>query len=720
MKAVVRGLVVSIWSLAIGWAAPPLTTIQDVLYKADGTPFQGILVVEWKSFDAADTSNIATQSLTTPILNGVLRVQLTPTTNAASVASYSVKYSSDGRVQFQETWGVPPSSTPLRVRDVRIAGSLGSGTLPPSGDTTAVQEADVVGLLADLAMRPARGPGYAPSRAVYATATGALEGVVGNLTDCVRVDGSAGPCGTGETTSSGPGFVDAETPAGLINGSNMVFSLADAPSPLSSLTLYRNGVLQTANLDYTLSGNIITFASVSGPQTGDVLEASYRLADPGNPVGQAGGALTGAYPSPSLAMGAVSDANVAEVAGILESKLALNFPTHSDANDPTATQKAALAGTLGTPSGTNKFVTDLDPRMSDSRVPAGHPLLGASHGDTAAAAPSRGDLIVAQGASPALWTRVPIGAANRCLMSNGSDAVWNTCLYTGFTAGSIPFVDSSGNLAQNNTGLLWDNSNRKLSVGNSLGTTTLYLYDALPSTGSTALTVRAGQGQGAQPLQRWLDSGGVELARVGWDGRFSAASFSAATSSTRAGWQDSGSATDPSTTSEGDQWFNNSRKVRKTVEAGQTHTLPQVLCGSAGVSTSATGLTRLGSCTVPANFLSTGDRVEIRFDYSHEGAGTGFSFEVHWGGSVLVSRGGGASESLVSGKADAAVHAGGAQLSALSWGATLTLQSLVAASSESLTAPLTIDFLGKMNAVTGETVTLRNFTAVRYPAQQNP
>jgi hypothetical protein len=145
-----------------------------------------------------------------------------------------------------------------------------------------------------------------------------------------------------------------------------------------------------------------------------------------------------------------------------------------------------------------------------------------------------------------------------------------------------------------------------------------------------------------------------------------------------------------------------------------------VLCGSAGVSTSATGLTRLGSCTVPANFLSTGDRVEIRFDYSHEGAGTGFSFEVHWGGSVLVSRGGGASESLVSGKADAAVHAGGAQLSALSWGATLTLQSLVAASSESLTAPLTIDFLGKMNAVTGETVTLRNFTAVRYPAQQNP
>jgi hypothetical protein len=379
-----------------------------------------------------------------------------------------------------------------------------------------------------------------------------------------------------------------------------------------------------------------------------------------------------------------------------------------------------LAGTSGTPSGSNRFVTDQDPRMSDARTPVSHALLSASHGDTAAAAPTRGDLIVAQGTSPTLWTRVPIGLANRCLMSNGFDAVWNTCLYTGFTAGAVPFVDSSGNLAQNSARLLWDNTNRKLSVGNNLGSTTLYLYDALPSTGSTGLTVRAGQGQNTDPLQRWLDSGGTELARVGWDGRFSGASFSAATSATRAAWQDSGSASDPSTTSEGDQWYNNSQKARKSVEAGQAHTQPQVLCSSTGTSTSATGLTRLGSCTVPANFLAAGDRVEMRFDYSHEGAGTGFSFEVHWGGTVLLSRAGAASETMAAGKADAALHSSGAQLSALSWGAVLTLQSLVAASSESLSAPLTIDFLGKMNAVSGETVTLRNFSVVRYPAQQNP
>jgi len=67
-------------------------------------------------------------------------------------------------------------------------------------------------------------------------------------------------------------------------------------------------------------------------------------------------------------------------------------------------------------------------------------------------------------------------------MSNGADAVWNTCLYTGFTQGAIPFVDSNGNLAQNSTQLLWNNSNRQLSVGNNLGTATLYVYDSLPTT----------------------------------------------------------------------------------------------------------------------------------------------------------------------------------------------------------------------------------------------
>ena len=45
---------------------------------------------------------------------------------------------------------------------------------------------------------------------------------------------------------------------------------------------------------------------------------------------------------------------------------------HSPANDPTAAQKAALAGTNGTPSATNKLVTDSDPRNTNVRTPTAH------------------------------------------------------------------------------------------------------------------------------------------------------------------------------------------------------------------------------------------------------------------------------------------------------------------------------------------------------------
>ena len=48
-------------------------------------------------------------------------------------------------------------------------------------------------------------------------------------------------------------------------------------------------------------------------------------------------------------------------------------------------------------------------------------------------------------------------------------------------------------------------------------------------------------------------------------------------------------------------------------------TSPQVICSSVGASTSATTLTQLGSCTIPAGLLGTGDRIEMQFQYAHTG-----------------------------------------------------------------------------------------------------
>jgi len=702
------------FGLAVGWADPALTTIQDTLYNADGTPFSGFVLIEWRSFESADSSNIATNNLTVPIVNGILAVQLAPNTGNSS---YAVRYISDTKAQFWEVWVVPASPTPLGLQDVRVAvapSSSGSGT-GGTGEDTQIPESSVVGLLSDLAMRPQRGANYAPSQAVYIDSAGLLEAVPGNLTDCVRVNGTSGPCGS----STGPGFADGETPAGLLNGTNAVFTLANPPSPAASLTLYRNGLVQQQNVDYSVAGNVITFAPGSLPGAGDSLMASYRLIDVNNPTGVAGGALTGYFPNPLLGAGVVADANVSATAAIQEYKLALNFATHSNANDPSAGQKAALAGTAGVPADTNRYVTASDSRLADSRTPVPHALLSSAHSDTTAASAARGDLIVAQGTSP-LWTRLPLGLANRCLMSNGADAVWNTCLYTAFPAGSIPFVDANGNLAQNSAQLSWDNGNRKLSVGNNSDTTTLYLWDAQASTGSTTLVVRAGQGQGSAPLSRWLDPSGNELARVDLDGRVLGPSFHAATSATRAAWEDSGNTSDPSTRSDGDAWYNTTSLTRKTAEGGQIHTTPQVLCSSTGTATSSTTLTSLGTCTIPVGFLQPGDRADIRFDYSHEGTTTGFTFEVHWGGTTLVSRSGVAGEAATGGRAEAGIDSSGAHWRVESWGATLAYAASAGSASDSLAAPLTVTFLGRLSASTSNTVTLRSLTVLRYPAQQNP
>src|SRR3954453_10662997 len=58
---------------AAAWlcAAPqPLTTIQDTLYKADGTRFNGSLVISWTTFEAVDHTQILQQTATVQVVDG--------------------------------------------------------------------------------------------------------------------------------------------------------------------------------------------------------------------------------------------------------------------------------------------------------------------------------------------------------------------------------------------------------------------------------------------------------------------------------------------------------------------------------------------------------------------------------------------------------------------------------------------------------------------------
>ena len=269
------------------FAQTGLTTIQDTLFKADGTRFSGTLTIQWSTFDATNIGTIVQQSKSVDVLNGNLQVQLVPNAGAQAPANiYTVHYQSDGSQQFIETWSVPTSATPVTVAEVRT-GTLVSGSGGTAAGNTTITESAVIGLVSDLAQRPVKGPGFGTGSVAVINQSGQIEAAVGDVGECVYVDGTAGPCGS--QTSQ---FFDAEIPGGIVAGTNNTFTLANPPSG-TSLALFRNGLYMLNNFDYTLSGQTITFVTGGVPQPADTLVANYRI-DPvsSNVVGQITGAAS--------------------------------------------------------------------------------------------------------------------------------------------------------------------------------------------------------------------------------------------------------------------------------------------------------------------------------------------------------------------------------------------------------------------------------------------
>jgi hypothetical protein len=100
--------------------------------------------------------------------------------------------------------------------------------------------------------------------------------------------------------------------------------------------------------------------------------ADTRLSDPRPPSGAASGDLSGSYPSPQIAAGAIMDADVNAVAAIAESKLALA----SDAAAATPSRRSLGTGPFQAAAGN-------DARLNDQRIPT-----GAAGGDLSSTYPS--------------------------------------------------------------------------------------------------------------------------------------------------------------------------------------------------------------------------------------------------------------------------------------------------------------------------------------------
>jgi hypothetical protein len=72
-----------------------------------------------------------------------------------------------------------------------------------------------------------------------------------------------------------PGFVFGEVPFGAVNGTNGIFTLANAPIA-NTVLVWRNGLLLQVGQDYVLAGSQLTFTANALPQSGDTLQAAYH------------------------------------------------------------------------------------------------------------------------------------------------------------------------------------------------------------------------------------------------------------------------------------------------------------------------------------------------------------------------------------------------------------------------------------------------------------
>ena len=255
------------------WAQSNLTQITDTVSNPDGSPFNGTVVITWTGSGASTGNAPAPYSTSARIYNGVLSVSLVPSVTASPSAFYLATFNSkDGRLSWVETWQVGVSSAPLTLSQVRF----NAASTTSSSGTSALSMGQITGLSSYLnAISNSANTTAATVSGFNGTVSG-LASSVANLTNIVNGLSSAP-----NTTGSTPTFFDGEVPQGLINGTNAVFNLANAPSPASSLSLFRNGVLQKAGSDFSLSGSTITFSNVSIPQLGDLLQASYRTGTSG-------------------------------------------------------------------------------------------------------------------------------------------------------------------------------------------------------------------------------------------------------------------------------------------------------------------------------------------------------------------------------------------------------------------------------------------------------
>ncbi len=203
-----------------GQTAPTTSTIQDVVYRADGTLAGGTLLISWPTFSTAAGQLVAAgRKSVTLTAGGVLSVALVPNTGSTPAGTfYTVVYQIDDGTVKTEFWMVTPTS-PTTIAAVRT--TLGSGNVTGPGSGSGSGGGPFVSKAGDTMTGPLQLPGapVSPNQAstkgyvdggLAAKAdviggvipSGQLGGGVANSSVCLHGDSSWAGCGTSSNAVS--------------------------------------------------------------------------------------------------------------------------------------------------------------------------------------------------------------------------------------------------------------------------------------------------------------------------------------------------------------------------------------------------------------------------------------------------------------------------------------------------------------------------------------
>ena len=101
-------------------STPAMTTINDVLYRADGSPARGMLLISWPAFTTADNKPVAAGTMDVALgANGEVQIELAPNAGGNPAGTYyKVVLKLDDGTTDTEYWVVPGSS-PAGIAAIR-------------------------------------------------------------------------------------------------------------------------------------------------------------------------------------------------------------------------------------------------------------------------------------------------------------------------------------------------------------------------------------------------------------------------------------------------------------------------------------------------------------------------------------------------------------------------------------------------------------------------